>query len=298
MLLQLPTIFIILISLNPMIMKKTLKRTTLPLLILIFGMFFTSCNKDYAVSFDTKLDFDWGVIPDGENFDIEILVDDDAGHRVASFSHNITVNGMYSWDNHFYDHSILEKGHYKLKVRVYGTVNWPNGTSTFVDKSGSYDSYFTINNDNAATTKTNSFYLDLSDYDMPSGGGGGGGGGSSTVTDHLGHDISDWEVTSNGNYRKQFVANYVVMGNYQAYPSNTNWTYTVNVEYRPSSKQYWLFEPYFYPNSNGGLGLGYPGNEYDISWGYNSVRVHTYTHYDSYDHIMYEADCYCRFTIS
>lgn len=57
---------------------------------------------------------------------------------------------------------------------------------------------------------------------MPSGGG--GGGGSTTVTDHLGHDISDWELTSNGNYRKRFVAHYVVMGNYQAYPSNTNWT--------------------------------------------------------------------------
>ena len=250
------------------------------------------------MSFDTELDFDMGVIPDGVCLNIDIYVEDDAGIRVRSFSHNVTVDGMYSWDNHFYDYALLEKGSYNLKVRVWGVVNWPNGTSTYVEKSSSYDAYFSVDKVNAGRPVTNSFYLDLSDYSMPSGGGGGGGGGSTTVTDHLGHDISDWEVTSNGNYRKQFVANYVVMGNYQAYPSNTNWTYTVNVEYRPVSKQYWLFEPYFNPNSNGGLGLGYPGNEYNISWGYNSVRVHTYTHYDSYEHVMYEADCYCRFTIS
>jgi hypothetical protein len=118
---------------------------------------------------------------------------------------------------------------------------------------------------------------------------------SNTATDHQGHDLSSWTLTSAGNYRKTFTASYHVSGNYQAYPSNTDWTHTVTVEYKPKVKKYWLYEPYFNPTSNQGLGLGYDD---DINWGYNSVEVHTYTYYDYTYHVLYEAVCFCRFTIN
>lgn len=125
-------------------------------------------------------------------------------------------------------------------------------------------------------------------------GGGGGGGTSTSATDSNGHSLASWTQTSSGNYRKSFQATYQVSGNYQAYPSTTYWTGNVTVEYRPASSKYVMYEPYFYPSSNGGLGLCYDKN---ITWGYNSVTVYTYSYHDYDTHVNYLADCYCRFTI-
>ena len=127
-----------------------------------------------------------------------------------------------------------------------------------------------------------------------SSGGSSSGGSSSGVTDNSGHSLASWTQTSSGVYRKTIRATYQVSGNYQAYPSITYWTGNITAEYRPASNKYVIYEPYFNPSSNGGLGLCYTTN---ITWGYNSVRAYTYSYYDRTTRVNYLADCYCRFTI-
>lgn len=249
----------------------------------------SSCKKVYNVQLNTNFWWEWpNDVPDDQNIYVEMIISGDNG------THQTVNRTIYSSFNHWYgtedftNYFDLEKGNYTVKFRCYANVWDSDGYHPFentqtknftVDYSGTYHLYF----------DEVKFY-----YTKPSGGGGGGGGGgSTTITDNQGHVLTGWELQSNGNYHKKFTANYVVSGNWQAYPSNTNWTYTVTVAYRPASGTYMLYEPFFNPSSNQGLGLGYTG----ITWGYNSVRVHTYTHYDYDTHVMYEADCYCRFTV-
>ena len=106
---------------------------------------------------------------------------------------------------------------------------------------------------------------------------GGGGGGSDT----------------NQSWEKQIYAKYHYTGDSYAIGNKKDFTGKVTISYNASTGKYAMYEPFYYPNSNGGKGL-----KYDAVKGYNNIKVYTYAVQDpnnKWAHLTCET--YCQFTI-
>lgn len=250
----------------------------------------TSCQKTYNVNYGVAISLSYSSTlhwEDITSMQTTISIEKD-GHIYAQEISN-TIYKTFDQPHFILHCSNLEEGLYTIKAKISYTYQSSNGYISNVVESS--DSYFV--NCSSSTEWFLKPFLTGTSGNNGGGGGGGSGDNDDQVVDHNGNVLSGWTKTSNGYYRKNIVAQYVVLGNEEAFPSTTNWTHTITAEYRPQYSRYVIYEPYFNPSYSGGLGL-----VYDAQYGYNSVSVHTYTHYDSYYHVMYEAECYCRFTIN
>ena len=105
----------------------------------------------------------------------------------------------------------------------------------------------------------------------------GGGGGSDT----------------NQSWEKQIYAQYHYTGDSYAIGNKKDFKGKVTISYNASTGKYAMYEPFYYPNSNGGKGL-----KYDAVKGYNNIKVYTYAVQDpnnKWAHLTCET--YCQFTI-
>ncbi len=94
----------------------------------------------------------------------------------------------------------------------------------------------------------------------------------------------------NSDWEKRILATYHYVGN--SLVTSPDFTGNVTVKYKASTNKYWMYEPYFHPESNGGLGLAF-----EVHSGYNSTWVYGGAK-KAPDGNWYTYDVYCKFTIT